>query len=213
MTLDAVLFLFDCCSCQQQAQKFWFVIDGRLLNWFTDTDLKNEIDFLHLSKLKRITYVPDESGTARQFSLDLKDGSKMTLECSSSDPNLSTHDYTMSWMTAIQQALTAQPAEEKPKSEGRRASIVAATESELQEEEGGDGDEDGFNEDDFGDFGDEGGGFGGFEEDGFGEDEEEGGAAADEEEEDEEGVEQFGDDFGGFDDEDGEEGDEFGGFE
>mmetsp|Transcript_30150 Transcript_30150/g.79171 ORF Transcript_30150/g.79171 Transcript_30150/m.79171 type:complete len:494 (-) Transcript_30150:12-1493(-) len=107
-------------------EKHWFVIDGRLLNWFTDTNCKDEVDFLHLSKLKRITYMPDADGQARQFSLDLKDGSKISLECSSSDPNVTTHDYTMSWMTAIQNSLTAQPDEETPKSEGRRASILAA---------------------------------------------------------------------------------------
>lgn len=184
-----------------QGEKYWFVIDGRLLNWFTDTDCKDEIDFLHLSKLKRITYVPDGDGQARQFALDIKDGTKISLECSSSDPNVTTHDYTMSWMTAIQNALTAQPDEEKPKSEGRRASILAATESELQDEDEGD--------EDFGDF--EEGGFGGFEEEGFG-DADEGGDAPEEEPE---GVEQFGDDFGGFgdDDDDEEDGDEFGGFD
>ena len=179
-------------------------------------------------------YVPDADGQARTFSLDLKDGSKITLECASTDPNVTTHEYTMSWMTAIQNSLTAQvsgmhvaahpfcvrahdshththtrthtdthghthtanhiehvifvplsspyilncirlcavlwplqPETEVPKSEGRRSSIVAASESELNDDEDEKDDEDGFgegdDEDGFGGF-DEGGGFGGFDE-------------------------------------------------
>merc|ERR1719460_2317586 len=86
-------------------KKYWFVIDGRLLEWYEKID-GEEVGFLHLSKLKRITYVPDADGQARQFSLILKSGEKTTLECSSTDPNLSTHDYCMGWMGAIQKALS-----------------------------------------------------------------------------------------------------------
>eukprot|EP00041_Stephanoeca_diplocostata_P016164 m.315630 g.315630 ORF g.315630 m.315630 type:complete len:580 (+) comp20278_c0_seq1:131-1870(+) len=186
-------------------KKYWYVIDGRLLNWFTDTNCKEEVGFLHLSKLRRITYVPDADKQARQFTLILKTGDKITLECSSSDPNVTTHDYTISWMTAIQSALEvkADPnAGAKP--EGRRSSIQAATEEELledeeEEEEAEDFDEDtGFEAD---------AGFGGFDDE---EEEGDGGFGAEEEEEEDEG-EQFGDDFGGFGEEE-DEGDDFGGF-
>lgn len=194
-------------------KKYWYVIDGRLLNWFTDTNAKEEVGFLHLSKLKRITYVPDSDGQARQFALVLKSGQKMTLECDSSDPNVTTHDYTLSWMGAIQKALTAQGAPAGAKKEGRRASIQPAGDDELDdllddEEEA----EDEFGDDDWGDDfgggdGDEGdGGFGGFDDEGddggFGDDDfggdgfGEGGEV--------EGEEAFAevedDEFGGFDD-------------
>ena len=44
-----------------QGKKYWYVIDGRLLSWFEDIK-GEESGFLHLSKLKRITYVPDGDG-------------------------------------------------------------------------------------------------------------------------------------------------------
>lgn len=162
-------------------KKYWYVIDGRLLNWFTDTDAKEEVGFLHLSKLKRITYVPDSDGQARQFALVLKSGQKMTLECDSSDPNVTTHDYTLSWMGAIQKALTAQGAPAGAKKEGRRASIQPAGDDELDDllDDEEEAEDDEFGDDDWGDdFGgggdDEGdGGFGGFDDEddgGFGDD-------------------------------------------
>lgn len=193
-----------------QPKKYWYVIDGRLLNWFTDTDTKEEVGFLHLSKLKRITYLPDADKQARQFALILKNGTKMTLECESTDPNIRTHEYTLSWMKAIQNALTAQNQPQEAKKEGRRASIQPAAEDELEElleeeeeEEDEFGDEDW--DDGFGGDDDENGGFGGFDEEegGFGDDDFAGdgfGDAGD----DEEG-EIFGEDFDG--------GDEFGGFD
>jgi len=197
-----------------KGQKYWYVIDGRLLNWFSDIKMQDEVGFLHLSKLKRITYVPDKDGQARVFSLLLKTGQKITLECASSDPNLTTHDYTMGWMSSIQRALSGmqksmaefKKEEAGKKKEGRRASIKAADEDELEDDEDvdfGDGaeKEDGFDmeAEGFGDDGEEDGfgdGFGGFGE-GDDEDDDFGGGGEDEEEDD--------DDFGG----DGD----FGGFE
>lgn len=234
-----------------KGKKYWYVIDGRLLNWFSDVKMTEEIGFLHLSKLKRITYVPDKDGQARVFSLLLKTGQKITLQCESSDPNLTTHDYTMGWMSAIQRALAGiqksmaefKKEEAAGKKEGRRASIKAADEDELEDDEdddfGDDGD-DGFDmeAEGFGDDNDDtfGGDFGGF---GEGDDDDDfGGGGEDEEEDDdddfgggdfggfeaemvgsddemEEGEQAFGDDFGGFDDGDEEFGgdDDFGGFE
>merc|ERR1711871_1026806 len=60
---------------KEAGNKYWYIIDGRLLTWFTDIK-GEEVGFLHLSKLKRITYVPDADGQARQFSLLLKNGQK-----------------------------------------------------------------------------------------------------------------------------------------
>jgi hypothetical protein len=199
-----------------KGNKYWYVIDGRLLNWFSDIKMTDEVGFLHLSKLKRITYVPDKDGQARVFSLLLKTGQKVTLECASSDPNMTTHDYTMGWMSSIQKALSGmqksmaefQAGEAAGKKEGRRASIQAASEDDLDdgiedENAGFDEEEEGFGdeaEDTFaGDFG----GFGeGGDDDDFGgggdeeEDDEFGGGGDDEEEDDDFGG---GGDFGGFD--------------
>lgn len=189
--------------------KYWYVIDGRLLSWFTDTDAKEEVGFLHLSKLKRITYVPDSDGQARQFALVLKNQTKITLECASSDPNVTTHDYTLSWMSAIQKALTAQSAPAGPKKEGRRASIQAATEDDLLESDEEPEEDDEFADDNWGEGFDDDGGFGGFEDDEEEDDADFGGSgftpADDTLAEDEQ---EFG---GGFDEEN--EDDDFGGFE
>lgn len=195
--------------------KYWYVIDGRLLSWFTDTNAKEEVGYLHLSKLKRITYVPDADGQARQFSLILKGGTtKISLECASSDPNITTHDYTLSWMGSIQKALTAQSTPSAgPKKEGRRASIQPAQEDDLLDDEPEEEDDE-FGDDNWGDAGfDDEGGFGGFEDEdgGFGEDEDEdddfGGGGDDDF--GTEGEVEFGGD--GFDEE--AEDDDFGGFE
>jgi hypothetical protein len=208
-------------------QKYWYVIDGRLLTWFADIK-GEEVGFLHLSKLKRITYVPDADGQARQFSLLLKNNQKITLECASSDPNVTTHDYTMSWMSSIQKALSGiqksmaefKADEAASKKEGRRASIQAAAEDELEDDaplddeddfdmEGAgfvEGADDTFGMDDDGDFDD---GFGGFGDDDEGGDDWGGGfEAVDDPDKEIEGEEEFGggDDFG-------DDGDEFGGFE
>lgn len=234
-----------------KGQKYWYVIDGRLLNWFTDVKMQDEVGFLHLSKLKRITYVPDKDGQARVFALLLKTGQKITLECASTDPNLTTHDYTMGWMSSIQRALSGmqksmaefKKEEAAGKKEGRRASIKASADDELdddEDEEEGDGfdmEAEGFGDDaedtfagDFGGFGDDDDedgdddfGGGGDDEDNEDEDDDFGGgdfggfeAEIVEGDEMEEGEQAFGDDFGGFDDEDGEEfggDDDFGGFD
>lgn len=108
-----------------KGNKYWYVIDGSLLKWFTNVDMKDEVGFFHLFKLKSITYVPGKDGQARVFSLLLKTGEKITLQCESSDPNLTTHDYTTGWMSAIQHALAGMR-EAAGKKEGRRASIQAA---------------------------------------------------------------------------------------
>jgi len=215
---------------KEKGKKYWFVIDGRLLEWYDKID-GEEVGFLHLSKLKRITYVPDADGQARQFSLILKSGEKTTLECSSTDPNLSTHDYTMSWMSSIQKALSGmqktneefkkQKETEAGKNKGRRASIQAAADDELDDD---DDDAAQVMPDDFGgdEEGEDGGVGGDFDEDGFGDDDDTfgadegggfGGFSDDEEGADDGGFGGAGDDFRQAEDEDEADAETFGDFE
>eukprot|EP00039_Didymoeca_costata_P018522 m.333796 g.333796 ORF g.333796 m.333796 type:complete len:599 (+) comp17225_c0_seq1:231-2027(+) len=211
---------------KDKGKKYWYVIDGRLLSWFDDIN-GEEIGFLHLSKLKRITYIPDADGQAKQFSLLLKTGQKIALQCHSTDPNMSTHDYCMSWMSAIQKALSGlqkskaeyEKEEAANKKQGRRASVQAADDDELEddEEEEPEDFEDDFDEENEDTFAGDFGGFGDDDDEEEEDDDGEFGAGSDEEgdfeDELEEGEEAFGDDFDGFDEGEEEFGDDdFDGF-
>lgn len=172
---------------KQETPRYWYTIDGKLLSW-SATVGGEEINYLHLGKVKAVEVNHADIVLPLKDSAKTKNQSALVLRAFSDDPNIDDVGVALKWAEALHKARTGEKA---IAAEVKAASTVKAVAIEGDELDAID--DENFNEDD--------------EDDGFEQDEDFGGGFEDEDDEDED----FGGGFGGdFDDDDEEDEEGFG---
>eukprot|EP00051_Salpingoeca_urceolata_P032211 m.14678 g.14678 ORF g.14678 m.14678 type:complete len:321 (+) comp4872_c1_seq1:214-1176(+) len=89
---------------KQKPERYFFVLDGALLSWYSQVDAPQEVGFLHINKVKEMSYI-NEEGTTR-LCLHLNDKDETTYELDfPEDPRVGAAETSFkSWLKCLTDA-------------------------------------------------------------------------------------------------------------
>ncbi|EGD77941.1 hypothetical protein PTSG_09576 [Salpingoeca rosetta] len=78
--------------------RYFFVLEGALLTWYKEVD-GEEVDYVHLGKLREISFPQRTDNTA--FTLVLGNDRLLEIECTSDKPGISDKDVFQDWVETL----------------------------------------------------------------------------------------------------------------